>query len=545
MPPCPAGSAGPERNLQVMTIAAKRLAAVLLSSLGLAAGVPSAAVAASAPARKATDWDLTVVGRDFPAALETFKRADAAAVAGRAEEALTLFEQAARLAPTSPAPPRRTCEILTDLGRADAALQACRTALKYSDLPDEYRAFIGARMIPGKNALTSDELFQALAVASGIASNHPHLNAGHAAMFDIALRLGDRRLMKAALRELERVAPDGYDTARARRIVAGFGPGFLVVAGWLLIALLCAATVARALVRWRARPRLLAKAALPAAFLMTVLGAQAQAQGPPTAGHLSDFQINDDDPESSIPDRATFRKDPLQFGYLIMDLADRADFAIKRSKDYAAAVRYYKALIKTVPDRAIGYGKVCEVYELAGDRASALPYCRTALLHDGVRSDDYDRFVRLILGGGGTLPDADKAQLLGIIEYLRKSRDSAPDAADIECQLGVRLGDVARLERCTKELATLAPESTNNIGYQWSLAMLKKDRDGARLLLSKAKAAGLDVTGLERMTRATELAAIKRAISFGLAAVLILAGAAMLVRRRREIFAGLARRSPS
>jgi tetratricopeptide (TPR) repeat protein len=527
-----------------MTITAKSLAALALSSLGLAAGAPSAALAGPSLVRQASAFDLEEIGRDFPKALDTFKRADAEAAAGRSEEAVSLFEEAARLAPTNPAVLRRACEVLTDLGRPAAALDACNRALKYSVWPEEFRAFVFAIMMPGQKAPTTDELFKALSIAGGIAGNHPHLAAGHAALFAIAARMGDRRLMKTHLRELERVAPDGYDARWARKMVAALGPSVPVVLGWLLLGLACAATLARALVRWRARPRLVAKAA--AWVLVASVLTAGQASAAPAAGHLSEFQVNDDDPESSIPDdRAAFRRDPLQFGYLIMDLADRADFAIKRKKDYPAAVRYYKALIKTVPDRAIGYAKVCETYEAAGDRASALAYCRLALVHDGVRTDDYDRFVRLALAGEGPLPAADQASVMTVIEYLRKAKDGAPAAADIECQLSVRLGDVARLERCTKELVTLAPESTNNIGYRWSLAILKRDTAGARLIVDQAKQAGFDVKGLEKMTRAAQLTAIKRAVSFGLAAVLIVGAGVLMFRRRREVFAGLLRRSTS
>jgi tetratricopeptide (TPR) repeat protein len=527
-----------------MTISAKSLAALALASLGLAGGAPSAALAGPTLVRQASSFDLSEIGRDFPRALETFKRADATAAGGRSEEAVSLFEEAARLAPTNPAPLRRACEVLTDLGRPAAALDACNRALKYSDWPEEYRALIGAMMMPAQKTPTIDELFKALSIAEGISGNHPHLAAGHAAMFEIAARMGDRRLMKTHLRELERVAPGGYDAWRARRMVAALGPSIAVVLGWLLLGLACAATLARSLVRRRARPRLLAKAAAWA-LVASILPAGQASAAPPVAGHLSEFQINDEDPESSIPDRAAFRKDPLQFGYLIMDLADRADFAIKRNKDYAAAVRYYRALIKTVPDRAIGYAKVCETYEAAGDRASALAYCLDALAHEGVRTDDYDRFARLALGGGGPLPESTKSSVLAVIEALRKTKDGAPAAAEIECQLGVRLGEAARLERCTKELLTLDPESTNNIGYQWSLAMLKRDTAGARRLIDRAKQAGLDVTGLETMTRAARMAAIKRMVSFGLAAVLIAGAGVLIFKRRREVFAGLLSRSAS
>jgi hypothetical protein len=350
--------------------------------------------------------------------------------------------------------------------------------------------------------------------------------------------------MKARLERLEKVGPDHYETGRARRIVAGLGPGALVVGGWGALALLCAATLVRAVGRLRGRERLLTRAAQAAIVALSLVGAGAARAEAPAAGQLSGFEIDENDPEGSLPPTSEFKKDPLQFGYLVMDLADRADEAV-RGKDYQKAVRFYRALTKIAPDRAIGFGKMCEVWELAGERKKALDACRQALVTEGARIDDYERFVRLSLLGPGSPTELEKTELTNVINHLRKTPDGAVAGAEIDCKLGVRLRDSGRLERCTAELAKLAPDNPNNLGYQWALATLKNDGAAARQVLARAKEAGVDLRGLQRMEVATSRAQLTRSVSYAAAVVLVLAAAGLLFRRRRELLAGLARRSAS
>ena len=511
-----------------------------LAVLGVLAARPASA--APAAVRLASAWDLKEMTRDFPGAVETFKQADARAAAGRPVEALALFEQAARLAPQSPAPPRRRCELLTELGRREEALQACRETLKWGDAPEDFRAMVGALM-SGSARPTSDEFVSALIMGGGVENRTPEDPMGHAAMFDIALRLQDHRLMRAQLRELERVAPDHYETGRARRIAGTLGPGLLTGAGWSLLLLLCAATIVRAVSRLRGKARLVPSAALAAALALLLSGS-ARAQEKPPTDQLSEFTISDQDPEATVPARSEFKKNPLQYGYLVMDLADKAEAATKR-QDYEGAARFYRAIIKVAPDRAIGYGKVCEVYELAGERAKALAACRQALVTGGVRIDDYERFVRLTLAGTGVMAPLERTELDNVVAHLRKTPDSAATAADIECRVGVRLGDVPRLQRCTGELARLAPDGPNLVGYQWALATLTKDGPAAERALARARHAGVSVASVEKMAQATRRAGLTRAGSYAAAGAFLLASGVLLVSRRRELAAALARRSTS
>src|SRR5262245_12584459 len=95
----------------------------------------------------------------------------------------------------------------------------------------------------------------------------------------------------------------------------------------------------------------------------------------PFEGQLSrKFRINDANPEASVPDLKVANENPLEFGYFLQDLLLRAEEA-RKAKDYPAVVRYYRAVAKGAPERAKGWGKLCEAYQLVNDRVKALNAC--------------------------------------------------------------------------------------------------------------------------------------------------------------------------
>jgi tetratricopeptide (TPR) repeat protein len=225
-----------------------------------------------------------------------------------------------------------------------------------------------------------------------------------------------------------------------------------------------------------------------------------------------------------------------------MDLADRADIAIKR-KDYLKAVKYYAAIAKAAPDRAIGFAKMCEMYELAGQRDNAMEACRAAVRISGVRPQDYDRYVGLLLAGTEPLTPARKAELVSIVGHLRQTPEAELAATQIECQVAARERDQAALTRCTRVLAERAPTDARTFQLQWVLAALQKDTDAARRILDEAKRAGIEMEGLNQMEQATRRARIIQSGLYLAVVALILAAAALLLSRRREIAAAFARRS--
>jgi hypothetical protein len=331
---------------------------------------------------------------------------------------------------------------------------------------------------------------------------------------------------------------------RARRLVAAGGPGAGVALAWLLLLALAGATALRVLRRLRPRAPVVAVATIAVLLVPSLLApaSAAAVDRPDPAKGLSSFPIDDADPVAHLPAPESLHGNPIEYGYLVMDLAENADQATRR-RDYQQAVKYYLALAKLAPDRAIGLAKACEMYELAGARDEALTACRVALRIDGVRGEDYERFVRLVLASVQPLTAAERDELSVIIKHFEGLPGGARVAAQIDCKLGVRTEDVARLERCTQKLAQLAPDGSAAVGYRWALATLKKDSRGARRVLDDARQAGLHPDGFERMDDLTRRSERFRMLAYGVAAVLALAALALLGARRAPAL--LARRSVS
>jgi hypothetical protein len=228
--------------------------------------------------------------------------------------------------------------------------------------------------------------------------------------------------------------------------------------------------------------------------------ASAQAAG---EGLQTTFAIDDDDPERAIPSPQNTVRNPLQMGYWTMLMADRADAASKRG-DHAAALKYYRALAKAVPDRAVGFLKVCASYEALGDWKNAVANCRAALGKGGATVEDHARFVRLLLAKHGALDATEVADAEAVIGHLDEVLATATVGAtllvhQLRCELGVRLEDVHRLEACTRSLAALAPNDPRTITFDWTLAMMRRDFDAAEGLVARASRVGLPEAAVDRM----------------------------------------------
>jgi hypothetical protein len=72
--------------------------------------------------------------------------------------------------------------------------------------------------------------------------------------------------------------------------------------------------------------------------------------------------IDEHDPEASVPTPEQAMRNPLEMGYLLMDLIARAEAATQRG-DHAAAVRYHRAIVKAVPARALAHANLCRAQE--------------------------------------------------------------------------------------------------------------------------------------------------------------------------------------
>jgi tetratricopeptide (TPR) repeat protein len=478
-----------------------------------------------------------------PEALSRLQQGEQAMAAGRLEDAVKLFRQGTELAPKSELIGRRLCQTLTELGRAGDAIMACSDAMVERRTPMTFRAMVAALMLDTPHA---DALAFALVYAEEAGRRMPDQPWGPAAECDIARRVGDRTMLDACLRKLDDIAPSHYETRRAHALDAGAGtPPPWVVPGWLLLALSFAGTLLHAV--WRAGRRSLRGAAAVAIALATASVQEARAEGaggnqPAVAGGFSKWPVSDVDPVNSLPTAEQRDRDPLHFGYHLMDLADRAEAAVKKS-DFAKAAGYYAAMAKAVPDAAIGFRRACEYYEKAGDRDKALEYCREALGVEGVIADDHARFARLLLARSAPLSAQDREDVTAIVQHLRMQEQHAL-AAHVQCELAARLEDDKQLAECSTALGKLAPDDPKTITYQWLYAIHRRDFAEADRLVARAARTDMQSEGARRMAEVTrrERSPLRwfqlhlRWILAGAGALALLVAlvlAVQLVRRRR------------
>lgn len=512
------------------------------------------------PLAPAPPVDVDRLRAGNPQAADLANQAEAAMAGGRLGDALALYEQAAWLAPRSGLPDRRRCEILTALGRRDSAIDACNLATNYGGSVRDLRATVGAIM-SGERPPTSDQVVNAFSMASGAQRLLPGQPYGYAALADIARRIGDGAMLAANIESLQRYAPTHEETRRAQALEPR-AHGGLRLAAWAIVFLGVLAAIGGAVRRRLGRRRHVFGAAgdgfgrqaltlIAVCATMggspTVLAAHSPASPAPSAAgaepqpvpaarppeQLGSYPIDDANPSAHLPTPEEANANPIQFGYLLMDLATKAELAEKR-EDYAGAVKYYLALAKAVPNRSVSYGKMCRNLELMGDRDNGLWACREALGREGVRVEDYQRYVRLSLDHKGPVTAAERTEVDDIAKHLREDPATKSAADEVDCQLGARTGDVGMLATCVAALTAVAPKDPKTISYQWVLAVEKQNYDEAARLMRKATSAGLKPAGvakMEEILRAKKLRA--RMPILGAAALLALGAAVAVILRRR------------
>jgi hypothetical protein len=272
------------------------------------------------------------------------------------------------------------------------------------------------------------------------------------------------------------------------------------------------------------------------------------------------FIINDADPESAVPSPQEAIKSPLQMGYWVMLVSDRAEAAQKRH-DYAAAVKYYRAIAKAAPDRAVAFSKMCLAYEAAADWKSAVAACEISLQKEGVTIEDHQHFVRLMLSKPEPLTPAEVKETDGVIAHLQDELanmpTSGPDAPAAElqkarkfvlerlkCEVAARLSDRKRLEACVSAMRAQAPQEASTTAFAFALALVSHDYDEAERLIAGARSVGVKEEGIafmrERLRVELEhrpfLARVfgnARGLGVALVALAVLAFATLFVRRKR------------
>jgi tetratricopeptide (TPR) repeat protein len=473
-----------------------------------------------------------------PAVAELIEQGEAALRGRELEKAVDLLRRASTASPNGAFAYRLECQALTELGRRDEAIRACQRAISNVGSGMDLRALVGAIVSVPPTPTELANAFGFAKRARDVMSQEPW---GYAAQCDIARRLGDREMLSQTLEDLRRVAPDHDETRRCEATLAAKRHPWRFGLGWGAIAMIVIGTIAHALRSALRASR--AAAVAPLALSVTLaFSATARAEAPeprpPVAGSLSQWAINDEDPVASVPTHAQRDANPLEYGYFIMDLSDRADRALQRG-DHASAVKYWLAVAKAVPDKSVGYTKACESYEALGAWEQAVGACKAALQRDGVLVKDYARFVTLVLQKKTPLEMAEIQDLDKLLDRLRRMEEGRKVVDELNCDIGVRIGSAERLETCTHALAESAPEHPRTIYFQWSLALIQKRYDDARQLIERAKAAGTSPERLQQMEKATTAASsvwhrMKRRwplAAFG--ALVFAAGLALAVRAVR------------
>ena len=266
---------------------------------------------------------------------------------------------------------------------------------------------------------------------------------------------------------------------------------------------------------------------------------------PPLPGQLSTrFAVDEANPEANIPSSKERDRSPLEFGYYLQDLLERAEVA-RKAKDFSAVIRYYRAVAKAVPESAKGWSKLCESYDIVNDHERAIIACRYAIDRSGVELQDYVRYVHLILkrnaqGKDAEFSMAEKTELDRVLTHLEKQGGLELAVAHLRCEIGLMLKDVAMMETCTQALAKGAPDDPKTVVFQWSLAVMKGQNVEAARLLERARATGVKHEGVELMESVTPSApgVSRRAKIGGATALLTIVFATVLfaaIRRRRAL----------
>jgi len=248
------------------------------------------------------------------------------------------------------------------------------------------------------------------------------------------------------------------------------------------------------------------------------------------------FKIDDDNPEAHVPSVKDRSSNPLEFGYYLQDLLTRAEVAEKQHNQLAI-IKYYRAVAMAIPEEAQGWGRLCEAYQNAGDRDRAVRACKYAIDRKGAQAKDYRRYVELITAKPGDLLPEDRDELKAVFAHLDGQADMAVLTAHLRCEAGVKMKDQAALEACTAVLAKTAPDDPKTIVFQWSLAVMRGDRDQAVVLLERAQKAGVAQANIDRMSQVSMVGHGLSARGIGVvlvgAATLMLALALLGVYRRR------------
>lgn len=512
-----------------MTIARFTLSAVLMlafvSRAGAEEGGAGAAVAGvRSPEAVSEAAGLVVKGQ-------------AAEKAGNNGEAWNSFSRASSLDRANPEPARGLCRLSLALHKQKQANEHCQRAGILGRTSEDLRNRVAAFLI-GPALPTMADAINASFMADGAVRIGGKGPWGYLARAELAQWFGDKDALDAALADLRRVAPEHQETKQLSVSAAPSVP-LWVWGGQLLVVGAVLSTVIHAANRWRrsrARtpwggPSAPRDAGAPVAALILLLAAVAAPRLARAAGEVPPPRpvVDDANPEAAVA-VAESSGNPLALSDLIQELADRGLKAVARG-DHAAAARYWTAVTKAVPDRAYGWGRLCEAQQELGQLEQALVSCRTAVTHDGSMLADYKNFIGLILAKGAPLTKGERHQVDVAIAQVAKQPEAAVDVESFRCRLAAHEHDVPALRACGARLAALAPDDLRTAYAGWALALETGDRTAATAFIDRVRADGRHGRVVDAMEESTRLLApprpsrLRRAVRWGGLGAIAFAGA--------------------
>lgn len=220
-------------------------------------------------------------------------------------------------------------------------------------------------------------------------------------------------------------------------------------------------------------------------------------------GKAVPWPIDVNDPVASVPSQEEANKNPMGFGYFLMSLADGAEAAEKK-QDWAGARRFYQAIAKGAPQRAVGLEKVCEMDRKLGDHNAALENCFKVLSRKGVEVRDFLVYVKAVTQAPRSLGDAHKDKALNAMDHFQKAHPVA--AMRGRCLLGMHYNDQALLELCVPEVLEAEAEKPTEQGlsFAWRLAVMHEDWDAAQGYVDQLKPIASDETIVRAMEQAVQ-----------------------------------------
>jgi hypothetical protein len=257
----------------------------------------------------------------------------------------------------------------------------------------------------------------------------------------------------------------------------------------------------------------------------------------------SRFEIDDADPSSKIPSLAERDATPVDFAYFVMNLSERAEAAEKRG-DRAAQIRYLRAIAASVPDRSVGFSRLCGAYEAARQLPEAEQSCGAAISLPGASHEDFARYVRVVLGQERELNAAQLENLKRVQAHLHREAPQSPALLDLDCQLAIRLEDAGRYAACLTRLSRLQANDVKRLTYEFAWSIGQHDYAAATRLIEQAKTAPASSEVVDQMTRARTAALPwwrrtlenpTRIASMAALALAVLAAAFVQLRKRRTL----------